>query len=1546
MATPEEIGLRAVLDMAGMDANSKRFLAELESLKRSVSNFANSSNSAVNDSTKQLGLFGDMANRVGAIVNGIIVADVFRGIAGEIRNVIGEILQATSDFQSLQIQFETLAARDFLATFGGNIEDALKGSSEAAKDLLFWVRQVAVTTPFTVETLGHTLAMSKAFGFTTAEAKDLVLAVGDFTAGMGLGDDVMKRILYNMGQMVAAGKPTGRELRDLSNSFVPVVEIADRLAKQMGKTRKEVQDMMAGGLVSAETFINEFKAIVGEEFPGAMERMSNTFQGVTNNIKDFLQSVIGFEVLGPVAGKLATDLQSALKGLLSPETFRVAESLGKSLAFTYETLAGIMSGQVAASIDDFIGSLGIATPTALDFAEAVITVGVNLANMANMASDAMFSMSRSVEEVFAFFDTSLEQLASNMRAWGGNVILQFAQGIADGIVFVIEAITAVAQTITRMLQANSPPLILPELEKWGTSAMLSYLEGWTKADFAAFNSIGGLLEKAIMSWGSKIDKEDLAGMVIGSTVALSEATEEFRKFGVVSEESLNNIANSAGFASDAFKEFIRLSLGLEQFKAISSAVKEALDFEGVGSTTIFGSLIDSFDDLLGIANKFGSQLSGVITDYARDSERLLTVNSLIKSSQLEVNSITKKYDDILLSLNEQLRIVTERQEDTTRIAAIDKALRIKILTTDERERLELEKKRILLEREIKNTQVLKDKELGTVKSKLQGYEDEKDAIADRVKFERDLLKKLSDQQAVAAQNRLDEVKALIEAQIRLNELYGKTIEVEVKVKAGAGGGAGGLVIPEVAQTLQDKISEALRNVKGSPIEIAFQELWRSIKEQVDASWKNFTDIFAPIKDPFDNMVKEIGKLLLDPELKKSLDGFVLGITDAFKPLSDFFTGPEGTALATSIGNIFGTIVGNLVADNPNTGKSLLDVIAESIASIAESLAKNGPGLTKFFDKVSEFINDSAFPTLERTLSSLATDVLPKIIDFAVDAGPTILDILGFLVRNADTIIPVFLALKVLGVLSIVGPILIALSPAILPVLTTLLGFSATTLLPVAGLLLAVGGLFITINEKGPEALKTLQDIEGLMKIAFSSKENFEIVVKAVWESEELLDLNPFHRVSEAISKELKNIFNTDDLRDLNPFHQIVEQIKKIDIVGALRFIGNVILGEVSLWDGPFKDWVSNTFESGGTIDSGFENFKTLVSGKFDQISLDAEEWVASTFGVDGTVSTGLSGFFSASNIGFNQFWTDTALSFTNTKTSVEEWLASTFGEAGTVPLGITTFFTNSKLGFDTFWTDTTASFTGIKTDVDNWLNTTFGPEGTISVGLSTFFTTATTNLSAWITDTLGKYTQLKTDLGTWATDTFGPEGTIMTGINTFLEPFKTWWDSVFGPTGSLSTWFSSIFEPGGVIYATIESFKNAGKNIVEGLVKGIMDAKEWALGKISSFLQSLVREALHRLGIGSPSKVFAEIGSQIVEGLIVGLDGMTDKAISAMSSLMDKITPQPTSGLTSNMALGGRSNSVVNNKNINVNVNAAYANTLSPVGIFSDVTAALASASI
>ena len=129
---------------------------------------------------------------------------------------------------------------------------------------------------------------------------------------------------------------------------------------------------------------------------------------------------------------------------------------------------------------------------------------------------------------------------------------------------------------------------------------------------------------------------------------------------------------------------------------------------------------------------------------------------------------------------------------------------------------------------------------------------------------------------------------------------------------------------------------------------------------------------------------------------------------------------------------------------------------------------------------------------------------------------------------------------------------------------------------------------------------------------------------------------------------------------------------------------------------------------------------------------------------------------------------------------------------------------------------------------------------------------------------------------------------------------------------SLSASLASAFAQFAVVKAVVETvaasvlrFQNLGTQIVVGLVRGITSAGGQVADALGGVVNSAIATAKAKLGIASPSKVFAKIGGQTAEGFAAGVDAGAGDADDAMAAL---VSPTPAlRGAAPDAELGGAS---------------------------------------
>lgn len=547
-----------------------------------VNNFSNNlSSSTAGMSRFGVGLKQLILTMTGFILLKRIINDMFDSL----RRLWDTMIEGASNTELLTIRFRNLVAISIQNTQG--IDDyatALKMAQNPAQDLLDWVNVMAVKTIFSRDEVAQVLSLGMAFDMTAGQSMTLTKAMIDWASGMGLGDDALQRMVVNFGQMLRMGKVTQRELRDLAiGGLFPVNEALRRIGERAGLTGAALSDFMTKTATSGlpvNALLNEFVAIAGERFPDAGERMAKTWKGVTQNIKDFVTTILGASLLGPTMNKVVESLSESLDNALSPAVRGAASEIGVRLA---KSLGNIMGGlkSLVAVLGNLAKALGIPIPTIYDLVAAFEILSEIIGSGLTAASTAIQSW---IDDSSSKF----KKASTDFFDWGFNIIAQFALGIVQGISTVLSlAMNVLASALEFFLGPGSPPRVAPNIDVWGTSAMNEYLKGMTKADFDILKDLQGPLQSAlnVMAALGLIAKDQVGQIFYNLSKQIIAAMHQFEKTGKVSEALFASIHKAGGAMGDELEKLARLQFVLlAATKALEKAQAQLNDARKADTT--------------------------------------------------------------------------------------------------------------------------------------------------------------------------------------------------------------------------------------------------------------------------------------------------------------------------------------------------------------------------------------------------------------------------------------------------------------------------------------------------------------------------------------------------------------------------------------------------------------------------------------------------------------------------------------------------------------------------------------------------------------------------------------------------------------------------------------------------------------------------------------------------------------------------------------------------------------------------------------------------
>jgi len=294
-------------------------------------------------------------NQMKAAIGGIAAASGLVKVVGQIKALGDQAIQSAAAMQSLRIGIETLAAKEMVSA--GQFEtvsDALGAASGKADELMDWLRELSVISPFEYTQVADTFRMMMAFGATSDSAKDLTAAVLDTGAGLGLMGGQLDRLSYNFGQIISTGRITARDLRDLN---MVGLDLAEVFSSSLGKSVEEVNQALETGAMTAEDVSKAFADYAAKNFGGAAERMSTSFEGLKSSIEDVF-FFAGADMLGPLLEKVTGILSGLMDKASALLDSGVLKKIGEFLATPVGmALVGVI-GAVVAAVVGLGGALG------------------------------------------------------------------------------------------------------------------------------------------------------------------------------------------------------------------------------------------------------------------------------------------------------------------------------------------------------------------------------------------------------------------------------------------------------------------------------------------------------------------------------------------------------------------------------------------------------------------------------------------------------------------------------------------------------------------------------------------------------------------------------------------------------------------------------------------------------------------------------------------------------------------------------------------------------------------------------------------------------------------------------------------------------------------------------------------------------------------------------------------------------------------------------------------------------------------------------------
>lgn len=415
--------------------------------------------------------------------------------------------------------------------------EVMLGSASKASAMIEKMRDFAAKTPLTLENVisGGSLLMS--YGVDESNLIDTMTKLGDLASGNA---EKMDRITLAYGQMLAKGKVTGEELRQMAEAGVP---LQTALAESIGVTGEEFSKMVSKGEVGIDALnkaITELTTGNGK-FAGMMEKQSQTMRGMLSTMQDNISEF--FRKMGEGAfGEVKPALQDVSDQLAEWEQDGTLDEWAQNSGVLLKNLVAFMKQAISVGLD--FKEVIIGGAVALGTFKAAIGIG-NVISATVAAVKSFSTATKAATTAQAAFNAVG---AANQYAFIGAAILSVIATVAT----LVTTTNNATQSVEELTQAASE--LSDEAQKSADKAktleevMSKYEDTSTKVQSAAekTQTLKDLQEQLNSAYGDTKEAIDLVNDSYTENIKkLQAATEAERENARIQAQAAVNKNNQA-----------------------------------------------------------------------------------------------------------------------------------------------------------------------------------------------------------------------------------------------------------------------------------------------------------------------------------------------------------------------------------------------------------------------------------------------------------------------------------------------------------------------------------------------------------------------------------------------------------------------------------------------------------------------------------------------------------------------------------------------------------------------------------------------------------------------------------------------------------------------------------------------------------------------------------------------------------------------------------------------------------------------------------------
>ena len=541
--------------------------------------------------------------------------------------------------------------------------EVMLGSASKASAMIEKMREFAAKTPLTLENVisGGSLLMS--YGVDESNLIDTMTKLGDLASGNA---EKMDRITLAYGQMLAKGKVTGEELRQMTEAGVP---LQAALAESIGVTGEEFFKMVSAGKVGIDDLnkaITELTTGDGK-FAGMMEKQSQTMQGMLSTLQDNLSEFM--RKMGEGAfGEVKSALQEASDLLAEWEEDGTLDRWAQGV--------GVM-------LKNLIAFLKTAISVGLDFKEAIIAgvvalgtfkIAIGMGNVISAAVASIQHFTAATKAATAAQATFNAVGAANPYVFIGSVVLTAIMGIATFAATTNNATQSVEELTQAASELSDEAQKSVDKTKTLEEVMAKYESAATKVQSVAekTQTLKDLQEQLNSAYGNTKDAIDLVnGSYEENIKKLQAATEAERENAKIkaqaalikSDEAQRNIGGEEfliGTSSDTYDaDYIKWS-----------RYAHSIDSEGVRvnkkDITFLGNPVYGHEDKNNLSLIIGGETYKERAENIKKILSLMEADGVYGSFYADLADKMSEYDELAKQVAANEALLAAATETTTK----------------------------------------------------------------------------------------------------------------------------------------------------------------------------------------------------------------------------------------------------------------------------------------------------------------------------------------------------------------------------------------------------------------------------------------------------------------------------------------------------------------------------------------------------------------------------------------------------------------------------------------------------------------------------------------------------------------------------------------------------------------------------------------------------------------------------------------------------------------------------------------------------------------